>query len=125
MPAPPAIVQSERFRRGYASASPGLRLLIEGAVHDFVRKQRSLPKQVTRGYDRHAVHRDVLEIDLAGGPRMLARYGRGKLHLLEVGGHDIVRRYGSAEYALDKQLAASALAAPASFWPENRNPTFT
>lgn len=111
-----AIWMSRRFRKAYRSASISLQGLIEGAVHDFVRRAEADRTNVLRQYDRLAHLKEVvIEIDVSGARRLLACWERSVLHLLDVGDHDIVSQYTSPKYFLDKQ---QFLEVPKCFWPD-------
>lgn len=121
----PAIVESSRFHSGYSRSSAKLQTLIQGCIHDFVRRARSDPKTVVRFYDRIAGMKGrVLEIDVTGGHRLLAQWEDQTLRLLNVGDHDIVGAYSSAKLSTDLQKLEPALD---RYWPEGdgRKPFFT
>ena len=82
------LTQSKRFQKNYRSASPPLQKLAVGAIRDFVRRHRSDRRTVSLKYDKLAHMSDVLEIDIADGPRLLARYLNGELQLLSMGKHN-------------------------------------
>ena len=55
---------SDRFKKAYGEAIFSLQGLAEGAVHDFVNRQRSSPKTILHHYDRLAhLSVPVIEID--------------------------------------------------------------
>lgn len=113
----PEVMCSRRFHRSYRKSVPKLRRLAEGATHDLIRRYRSDPKTWTRGYDRVAgIDRPVLEIDLAGGPRMLATWEAPRVTLLDMGGHELVP--DARRMDLDQALA-DVQPAPALFFPES------
>jgi hypothetical protein len=113
---------TRRFKKAYSVASPNLQLLAEGAVRDFVHRQRSSPKTVLRNYDRLArLSEPVIEIDLAGGPRLLAHYARESLLLLDMGSHDVVKHYDINKFRHDIE---QNMEAPRQFWPETKQKFF-
>lgn len=80
------------FMRDYRKAGVPLQSLAEGAVKDLIRLATSDPKGWRRRYDRVAGLKPpppVLEIDLAGGPRMLA-VDDGDLTLWRMGDHGLI-----------------------------------
>jgi hypothetical protein len=72
-------------------------MLIEGAVHDVLRRW---PLQLAH-YDRVAGLHDVLEIDVTGARRLLVHTGTDALTLLDVGGHDITSTYDAGKLYVD------------------------
>jgi hypothetical protein len=114
---------SQRFIKKYMKASVSLQDFSEGCVHDFVRRYRSNPKTVSQNYDRLAGfgHNRVLELDITGSHRMLARYTENQLFLLDMGGHEVVGEYSVKKYNTD---ISSPELAPKQFWPENRSDLF-
>ena len=92
----------------------GLRGLIEGAIQDLVRRIQTTPETFMRAYARHAIVREVLEVDVSSKHRMLAQWDAGVLRLLEVGGHESVPRYTSSKFFVD---AFQSLDVPRRFWP--------
>lgn len=90
MTEPLTITVASTFLRDYRKAGVPLQSLAEGAVHDLLRLAQSDPVGWRRRYDRVAgLDQRVLEIDLAGGPRMLA-IDRGEIVLWRMGDHSIV-----------------------------------
>jgi hypothetical protein len=116
------IYMSDRFGKAYGKAIFCLQGLAEGAVHDFVNILRSDPKKVLHNYDRLAhLPSSVIEIPISGGQRLLAQYSENHLLLLDMGDHDVVRRYSISKLNLDlrKNRPASKL-----FWPESKSKFF-
>ena len=111
----PEITMSRRFDKAYRKCSARLQGLVEGAVHDVVNNIRSSPSQASQHYDRHAKIAGVLEIDVSGACRMLAIWENGCLHLLDVGGHEVVPRYDKGKFFVDSRDRRDV---PAVFWPE-------
>jgi hypothetical protein len=111
----PEIVMCQRFRKAYKASSAGLQGLIEGAVYDFVKRFRSDRPNVLRAYGRLAKLSHVVEMDVAGARRLLAHLRGNVLHLLDVGGKDIVPRYKSKLFDHDVR---QILPVPKVFWPE-------
>ena len=97
----PEITMSRRFDKAYRKCSARLQVLVEGAVHDFVNRIRSSPSQVSLNFDRLAKIPGVLEVDVSGACRMLATWQNICLHLLDVGGHEIVPRYDKGKFFVD------------------------
>ncbi len=113
---------TRRFLKAYRKASPSLQGLAEGAIRDFVNRQRSSPKTVLQNYDRIANFPDqVIEIDLAGGPRLLANYTSDRLLLLDMGKHDVVKYYDINKFLVDIQDEAIA---PEEFLPNSKRKFF-
>lgn len=88
------LVATDVFVREYRKAGVPLQNLAEGAVQDLQRLAESAPTTWRRRYDRVAgaawLQKPVLEIDLAGGPRMLAIDAPDALVLWRMGGHDLI-----------------------------------
>ena len=119
--AAPQLFTTRRFVKSFADASPGLRKLARGAVHDLVRAFRSDPKTWTRRYDRVAgLKSSVLEVDVAGGERMLAVANSGQVTLLDVGDHELVTR--SRRLDVDAALRSASPAAE-HFYPSSDHRT--
>lgn len=117
------ISTSQRFMKAYTKASISLQGLAEGCVHDFVRRWRSNPKTVSQSYDKLAGlgRTRILEIDITGAHRMLAKYIEGQLTLLDMGGHEIVNEYSKSKYIQDID---SIQIAPKQFLPEYKSDLF-
>lgn len=117
------ISTSQRFIKAYTKASISLQGLAEGCVHDFIRRWRSNPKTVSQSYDKLAGfgRTRILEIDITGAHRMLAKYIEGQLTLLDMGGHEIVNEYSKNKYIQD---TASPKVAPKQFLPEYKSDLF-
>jgi DNA replication protein DnaC len=117
-----------RFQDAYDSASLGLKNLVEGAVHDLIRRYRSNRATLSHAYDRLAhLKGQVLEIDVSRGHRMLADFSKNQITLLDVGNHEIVGRYTEQKLSFDKRNHCQV---PQQFWPERsgffqRNPDLT
>ena len=80
------------FMRDYRKAGVALQGLAEGAIQDLIRLASADPKGWRRRYDRVAglkAATPVLEIDLAGGPRLLA-VDDGDLTLWRMGDHGLI-----------------------------------
>src|SRR5262245_53254438 len=114
MPPLPEIVLSRRFTDAYQGSSALLQWLVEGAVRDFVNRVRSQRKTLTRHYDRVEGLRGLLEVDVAGGPRLLASFDQETLTLLDMGGHEVVSRYSARKLHAD---LSGVEPAPEWFWP--------
>lgn len=113
------IKNSDRFYKNYSKASLPLQGLAEGAIHDFVNRQRSEPKTFLHHYDQLVnLPGPVREIEISGGHRILALYSEGCLLLLDMGGHEIVGEYDINKLRNDLQKNKQA---PPQFWPENRS----
>src|SRR5712691_11286060 len=87
------VLQTPRFAEAYRKANLVAQRLVEGAIWDARSAYRSQPATFMHRYDRHARLRDVLEIDVSGGWRLLAQLLRDYLILLDFGPHEIVARY--------------------------------
>lgn len=111
----PEIVQTRRFDKAYRKSCARLQGLIEGAVHDVVNLARSNPSQVSMNFDRHALLRGVLEVDITGSHRMLCQWDNGVLHLLDVGDHEVVPRYSRSKFMID---SCDRRSVSEVFWPE-------
>jgi hypothetical protein len=109
------IFWSTRFARSYRRAGAVLQGYAEGAVHDFVNRWRADPKTVLHSYQRHAVVREAVEVEISGGCRMLVHFDGGRLTLLHVGGHEIIPQYDPGKFFIDR-LAQDP--APPQFWPD-------
>lgn len=84
------------FERDYRKAGVQLQHLVEGAVKDLIRRATADPGGWRRLYDRVAgLKRTVLEIDLAGGPRMLALDEDDEVVLWRMGDHSLIDRLGA------------------------------
>src|SRR4051794_14917196 len=91
----PMLLATPHFLRDHRAAGVGLQRLAERKIQDLVRRAESDPTGWRRQYDRVASLRDkasVLEIDLAGGPRLLAVDHGDVLTLWRMGDHDITER---------------------------------
>lgn len=87
-----AIHAAPTFLRDYRKAGVGLQSLAEGAIKDLIRLAAADPTGWRRRYDRVAGLKSqapVLEIDLAGGPRLLA-VDDGELTLWRMGDHGLI-----------------------------------
>ena len=93
-------------------------------MHDLVNRYRSDHRIISNQYDKLAhfkkVH--VLEGKLNGGDRFLFDYSENCITLLEMGNHDIVRRYTLPRYSLDMTHTRKA---PNHFFPELASNFFT
>src|SRR5437588_12087276 len=90
------ILTSQRFVQSYDRCSGILQGLVEGAVHDFVRRYESNPTTVAGRYDKLShlgSSTSVLEIEVTGKDRLLAWWQSATLTLLEVGNHDVGKSY--------------------------------
>lgn len=97
------IQSSKRFDDNYYSASLPLQRLAEGAIADLLALHRSDPRKVLHRYDKlEQCSNRILEVDISGGCRLLAQYSNGRLSLLDVGGHDVVRRYNDLKCIQDQ-----------------------
>lgn len=110
------LFMSKRFYKSYSNASLCLKNLAEGAVHDFVRRARSDLATVLQNYDKLAhLKETIIEIELSGSHRLLATFEAKRLILLEMGNHDVVRRYTSKKALTDMKVWKKA---PMVFFPE-------
>ncbi len=111
------------FLRAYGAAIAPLQGCIEGAVHDFIRSFRANPTRCLQSYDRVTAGRDdLLEIDVAGGPRLIALLRDSALYLLDVGDHEITKRWSAVRRV---PALGDADAAPPQFLPESNQGFFT
>src|SRR3954447_20178459 len=104
--------------RDYRRAGVALQSLAEGAVQDLLRFAKSDPAGWRRRYDRVAGLADrepVIEIDLAGGPRLLAVDDEG-LTLWRMGDHGLIESVVRAK----PPPPTERLALPSQFVPGNR-----
>jgi hypothetical protein len=84
-----------QFERDYRRAGVGLQRLAERKVQDLQRRAVGDPGGWRRAYDRVEnlkAECEVLEVDLAGGPRLLAVDQGDKIVLWRMGDHDITKR---------------------------------
>lgn len=82
------------FMRDYSKAGVGLQHLAEGCVKDLIRLATDLPTTWRRRYDRVEglqAETTVLEIDVAGGPRLLA-VDDNRVILWRLGDHGLINR---------------------------------
>jgi hypothetical protein len=85
-------------------------------VHDFVRSFRSNPTKCLQSYDRVSGRKDgFLEIDVAGGPRLIAALRDDVLYLLDTGDHEITKRWAGRRMP----KLSDAQPAPPQFLPES------
>jgi hypothetical protein len=121
-----------QFLRDYRSAGVGLQHLAERKIQDLQRRAGGDPTGWRRGYDRVErlkARANVLEIDLAGGPRLLAiDYGEA-LVLWRMGEHDITTKAQHGQIpSLDESTDAPPLFFPSArlrFFPENEDQGFS
>jgi hypothetical protein len=107
---------TKNFSKSYAAAVAQLQGCIEGAVHDFVRSFRSNPTKCLQSYDRVSGRKDgFLEIDVAGGPRLIAALRDDVLYLLDTGDHEITKRWAGRRMP----KLSDAEPAPPQFLPES------
>jgi hypothetical protein len=115
----PKLYTSPRFLRSFDDASPGLRHLTRGAVHDLVRTFRSDPRTWRRRFDRvAAIKSPVIEIDVAKGERMLAIADGSNITLLDVGDHTLVSK--AKRIDIDSALR-DVVPADEHFYPDQSN----
>jgi hypothetical protein len=112
------IAVTKRFLRSYHKGSIGIQSMVEGAIHDFVRRYGADPQACIRSYERIAGTRaTLLEFEISGGDRMIGHWSPTRLTLLDVGTHDLIGKF-------DQQGAlvhlAEAVDAPARFWPDGK-----
>jgi GTPase SAR1 family protein len=114
---------SERFIKSYKKAFFCLKELAEGAVQYFVLRQRSDPKTVLHKYDRliHLLPEAVIEIEISGGKRLLAHFNENRLLLLDMGDHEVGKRYDISKLYFD---LFNNEPAPPQFWPESKSRFF-
>jgi hypothetical protein len=109
---------AKRFADRFAATSATLQRLAYGEIHDFVRQYNADARQIASQYDRveHLKPEVVLEFELAGGPRALGLWRAPVLTLLDIGGHDIVRKF---DRSVLLSQARTAQDADRNFWPES------
>ncbi|MCP4889113.1 MAG: hypothetical protein GY904_21190, partial [Planctomycetaceae bacterium] len=98
--APPNLVVSRRFEKGYKRANAHLQHLIEITVRETIKLYRADRINFSRHYDRVEGLRqnDVLEARVSHADRMLMRVSANELRLLDVGDHDTPARYSDDLY---------------------------
>ncbi len=113
---------SERFLKNYRAASLSLQRFAEGNIHDLVNRYRSDSRLISNLYDKlaHCKAR-ILEGDLSGGCRFLFDYSENRITLLDMGDHDIVKRYNDSKYNVDM---LQTIEAPSQFFPEQQSKFF-
>lgn len=117
------ILVSERFLKNYRRSNVNLQKLTEGAVHDLVNLYKSDSRIVSNNYDKlaHCKAR-IIEIDISGANRLLADYSENRITLLNMGDHDVPKRYTDHECQFDLMHAQKA---PAQFYPEQKTNFFS
>ncbi|MBK8464928.1 MAG: hypothetical protein IPL32_03780 [Chloracidobacterium sp.] len=116
------IQSSRRFDDNYYSASLPLQRLAEGAIADLLALHRSDPRKVLHRYGKlEQCQNRLVEVDISGGCRLVAQYSNERLSLLDVGGHDVVRRYSDLTYMLDQLTLGDP---PSRFYFGKRTKTF-
>jgi GTPase SAR1 family protein len=119
---PLSLLASKRFIDNYKIASLNLKRCAEGAVRDLVNRYRSDPRILASCYDKIEGQKiRILEGDLSGKDRFLFDYSENCITLLDMGGHDVVRRYDSSKYHHDMNSAAKA---PDQFSPDKKGTFF-
>lgn len=123
---------SPQFLRDYHSAGVGLQHLAERKIQDLQRRADADPGGWRRGYDRVEGLKgraEVLEIDLAGGPRLLAIDYAKALVLWRMGDHEVTTRAKTSHVPdLDESTEAPSLFSPAArlpFFPTNEDQGFS
>ena len=107
---------TKNFMKSFDAAIAPLQGCIEGAVHDFVRSFRSNSTRCLQSYDRISGGKDdFLEIDVAGGPRLIAALREDVLYLLDTGNHEITGRWAGRRMP----KLSDAQPAPPQFLPES------
>jgi hypothetical protein len=109
------ILQTRRFHRSYQDGTIPIRDMVKGAIHDFVRLYSESPQECLRKYQRMAGTRlRLIEFKIAGGPRMICHWEPPRLTLVEVGTHDLPKRFDERDVATQ---VSEAVEAPSLFWP--------
>jgi hypothetical protein len=107
---------TKNFMKSFDAAIAPLQGCIEGAVHDFVRSFRANPTRCLQSYDRVSGREGgFLEIDVAGGPRLIAALREDVLYLLDTGDHEITKRWAGRRMP----KLSDAEPAPPQFLPES------
>ena len=96
---------SSRFSDAFDAATPGLQRL---AIQEVRTLQRRLASNPATGFQTYQTVRNlpssrVRELELGGGPRLLAHYQDGQVTLLAIGAHEVTSEYKAA--MLRKDLA--------------------
>lgn len=91
----PLLFASRRFEKSLAAISPAVSNAAFQEVQTLLRRYASDRRTFLHSYDRveHLKPAVVIELELGGGPRLLAHFEDGVLALLDVGTHDVVQRY--------------------------------
>jgi len=116
----PNLRVTRRFMGAYRSTVAGYQALVEGEIHDFVRRYRSNPPLALHGFDRLAHIRSgaVYELEVNRSDRLLAIWQDGALVLVDLGSHEITARYSTANFRTD---SLQHVAAPDWFWPDSNS----
>lgn len=119
---------SRRFLREYQRASPRLQSLAEHEVQHMQLVAASRKDWTAQWRRLKGIRREtVLELELGGGPRLLAHVGDGVVTLLAMGDHEITTRYSregnpSDDLARSQSLPAVFVAGRhSSFFPPVSN----
>lgn len=114
---------TSRFLRDHRAASVPLQLLAEREVHLMQRRARASSAWVSEYSRLRGVPREkILEVDVGGGPRLLAHLGDGQVTLLALGGHDVTTRYSRSANVESELRTANEL--PPAFRLGRRDPFF-
>ncbi len=116
------IMSSRRFDDNYYSASLPLQRLAEGAIADLLALHRSDSRKVLHRYDKlEQCQNRLMEVDISGSCRLVAQYSNERLSLLDVGDHDVVRRYNDLKYIQDQLTLGDP---PSRFYFGKKTKTF-
>ena len=104
-----SILQSKRFANAFDAASPGLQRLAIGEVEHLKRRLEQGPATAMRQFRAmHGLHgRNVYELELGGGPRLLVHQGSPAITLLDMGPHEITDAYTDDKLKRDLAGASS------------------
>ena len=114
---------SSRFLREYHRASPPLQVLAEHEIRRMQVVAASRKDWMAEWRRLRGVRETVLEVELGGGPRLLAHVGSRTVTLVAMGDHEVTTRYArrgnlAAELRRVEPLPAGFAAASASaFFP--------
>jgi hypothetical protein len=101
---------TSRFVNAYDRAHPRLRACAHGALSDLRRAFEQRPDLALRRYNKlKGLVPAVLEVDIAGGERLLMHWRDGTVYLLEMGGHEVVKRYKATARVTDEVARCKSL----------------
>lgn len=97
----------KKFLSDYRKASPGLAVRAQREIADLVVRMAEHPTTWAQRFDRVAAlgRNDILEVDLAGGPRLYLHNGESSVTLLRMGDHELTDRLRRTD--IDQQVATA------------------